>query len=142
MFDKPHPAATAATPGERKWRVDLALLKSEDFLAASLPALEPGFQFDAFLEFGYLSDYWKVPDARIFGGDPVKGRGKVEKDVQKIGRYLAGGVCRVGYVIVFEECDWEFSDTFISDAEVTHGCRVRFIRGSTPNEGATQRASA
>ncbi len=49
MFDKPHPAAT--NPGESRWRVDLALLTSDDFLAATLPSIEPGFQFDAFLEF-------------------------------------------------------------------------------------------
>lgn len=83
MFDKPHPAATAVT-GSTKWRVDLALLKTEDFLAAQLPAVEPGFQFDAFLEFAYLSDYWKVPGARVFGGDPERGREKVEKDVEKM----------------------------------------------------------
>src|SRR5438132_3664922 len=47
MFDKQHPAATASNPGERRWRVDLALVKSDDFLAATLPAIEPGFQFDA-----------------------------------------------------------------------------------------------
>lgn len=132
LFDHPHPAATAATPGERRWRVDLALLRSEDFLAADLPAVEPGFQFDAFLEFAYLSDYWKVPRARRWG-DPAKGHEKVRKDVEKIARYLARGVCRAGYVIVFEECDWEFSRTFVSDAEARHGCRVRFVRGySTP----------
>jgi len=129
IFDKPHPAATAMTPGERRRKVDLALLRSEDFLAAQLPALEVGFQFDAFLEFGYLSDYWKLPGARVFGGDPTRGQAKVEDDVQKIARHLAGGACRVGYVIVFEECNWEFAETFAADAEATHGCRVRFIRG-------------
>src|SRR5437762_1120536 len=44
LFEEPHPAATA---GANKWRVDLTLLKSVDFLDASLPATEPGFQFDA-----------------------------------------------------------------------------------------------
>lgn len=129
IFDQPHPAATAMTAGERRRRVDLAMLSSEDFLAAQLPAVEAGFQFDAFLEFGYLSDYWKVPDARVFGGDPARGRTKVEDDVQKIARHLASGACRVGYVIVFAECDWGFDDAFAADAEANHGCRVRFIRG-------------
>lgn len=129
MFDKPHPAATMMTVAQRRRRVDLVLVQTEDFLAARLPAVEPGFQFDAFLEFGYLSDYWKVPGARVFGGDPAKGRRKVEDDVEKIGLHLASGACRVGYVIVFEECDWGFAETAAADAEVNHhGCRVRFIR--------------
>jgi hypothetical protein len=55
-FDAPHPAATFMTAGERRRRIDLALLRSEDFFAAKLPATEPGFTFDAFLEFAYLSD--------------------------------------------------------------------------------------
>lgn len=128
MFDQPHPAATAMTLAQRRRRIDLVLVNTDEFLDAQLPAVEPGFQFEAFLEFGYLSDYWKVPGARVFGGDPVKGRNKVEADVEKIGVHLASGACRVGYVIVFEECDWEFAETFAADAETTHGCRVRFIR--------------
>jgi hypothetical protein len=129
MFDKPHPAATAMTKGQRQRRIDLVLVKSEDFLAAQLPAVAPGFQFEAFIEFGYLSDYWKVPGAQVFGGDPVKGREKVERDVEKVGVNLASGACRLGYVIVFEECDWGFEESFAADAEAQHdGCRVRFIR--------------
>jgi hypothetical protein len=58
MFDAPHPAATKMTEGEQRRQIDLALLRSDEFLAATLPATEPGFQFDAFLEFGYLSDSW------------------------------------------------------------------------------------
>ena len=27
------------------------------------------------------------------------------------------------------ECNWEFSETFGADAEASHSCRVRFIRG-------------
>lgn len=138
LFDHPHPAATAATPGERRWRVDLALLRSEDFLAADLPAHERGFQFDAFLEFAYLSDYWTVPRARRWG-DPAKGREKVRNDVAKIARYLAGGVCRAGYVIVFEECDWGFSPTFMSEAQAMHGRRVRFVRGLFASFADTRR---
>jgi len=132
LFDGQHPGATAATPGTRRWRVDLALLRREDFLAANLPALDFGFQFDAFLEFAYLSDYWKLKGANRWG-DPAKGREKVRKDVEKIGRYHDGGVCRVGYVIVFEECDCEFSPSFATDAELEHRCKVRFVRGYPPN---------
>lgn len=129
MFDHPHPAATA---GSNKWRVDLALLKSKDFLAARLPATEPGFQFAACLEFAYLSDFWTLPGVHPFG-QPAKGHEKVQKDVEKINRYLAGSACRTGYVVVFEECDCGFSRTFVSNAEASHGCRVRFVRGySTP----------
>ena len=40
--------------------------------------------------------------AQVFGGDPRKGRQKVEADVEKIGLHLAGGACRLGYVIIFE----------------------------------------
>jgi hypothetical protein len=129
IFDAPHPAATAMTPGERRRRIDLALLRSEDLLAAKLPATEPGFTFDAFLEFAYLSDYWQQPKARIFNRDPLGARQKVEQDIEKIAANLAAGACRLGYVIVFEECDHEFSTTFAADAEAKNGCRVRFIRG-------------
>ena len=133
MFDAPDPAATMMTPAQRRRRVDLALVRVEDFISAELPALGPGFHFDAFLEFGYLSDYWKVELARIFGGDPSKGRQKVKDDVEKIGIHLAAGACRLGYVIVFEECDWEFADQFACEVEGKHhGCRVRFIRNYEP----------
>jgi hypothetical protein len=107
----------------------LALLRSEDFLAARLPATEPGFTFEAFLEFAYLSDYWQQPKARIFNRDPLGAREKVEQDIEKIGAHLAASACRVGYVIFFEECDHEFPATFVANAEAKNGCRVRLIRG-------------
>lgn len=125
LFAEPHPAASA---GAKRWRVDLALLRSEDFVAAHLPATEPGFRFDACLEFAYLTDYWTLPGANPWGA-PADGRAKVAKDVEKVGRYLAGSVCRTGYVVVFEECDWGFPPTFVAEAETNHGCRVRFVRG-------------
>ena len=126
LFESPHPAA-AGGPSKR-WCVDLALLKSEDFLAAHLPAKEPGFQFDAFLEFAYLSDFFTIPGVQRYG-EPEKSRQKVSDDVQKIAIYLRSGVCRTGYVIVFEECNCRFPDTFVADAEGQYGCRVRFVRG-------------
>lgn len=129
IFDAPHPAATVMTPGQRRRRVDLALLRREEFLAAKLPASEPGFAFDAFMEFAYLSDYWQEPKARIFNRDPIGSREKVEKDIEKIGTHLAAGACRTGYVIVFEECDHGFAKTMAVDTEARMGCRVRFIRG-------------
>jgi hypothetical protein len=105
------------------------LMRSDDFLAATLPATEPGFTFDAFLEFAYLSDYWQQPKARVFNRDPLGARKKVEQDIKKIAAHLAAGACRLGYVIVFEECDHDFSKTFPPDTEAKFGCRVRFIRG-------------
>ena len=135
MFDQPHPAATAMTTAQRRRRIDLVLVKTEDFLAARLPATEPGFQFEAFIEFGYLSDYWRLRGARIFGGDPIRGREKVEADVAKIGINLTSGACRLGYVVVFEECDWGFEETFAANAEADHhGCRVRFIRNHAADD--------
>jgi hypothetical protein len=125
LFSGNHPAATA---GASRWRVDLAILESERFRTADLPATEPGFQFDAFCEFAYLPDFWKQPTARNWGA-PKTGHAKVQKDIEKIERYLASGVSRTGYVVVFEECDWEFPATFVSDAKTNHGCKVRFIRG-------------
>lgn len=129
MFDAPHPAATVMGEHAARRRVDIVLVREEDFLSTALPAVEPGFQFDAFLEFGYLSDYWKVPGARIYGRDPARGPKKVTDDVEKINRHLNVGACRLGYVIVFEECDWGFEKDFAAQAEAEHGCRVRFIRG-------------
>lgn len=128
IFEEPHPAATAMTPAQRRRRLDLVLVKTEDFLATELPITSPGFQFDAVLEFGYFSDYWTVSGARIFGGDPARGRSKVDDDVEKVGLHLSTGACRLGYVIVFEECDWGFEESYAAGAEAKNGCRVRFIR--------------
>lgn len=44
-------------------------------------------------------------------------------------RHLTSGACRLGYVIVFTECDWGFTESFAAEADAKHGCRVRFIRG-------------
>jgi hypothetical protein len=128
LFDASHPAATAGLVKGKRWCVDLALLKCEDFLAARLPATEPGFQFDACLESAYLPDFFTLPGVRRYG-EPQKGQRKVSEDVEKIGRYLRNAVCRAGYVVVFEECDWQFPKEFVTDAEADHGCRVRFVRG-------------
>jgi hypothetical protein len=44
--------------------------------------------------------------------------------------HLETGACRVGCVIVFEECDYGFEEAFAAEAEANHhGCRVRFIKG-------------
>ena len=131
IFEDPHPAATAMTPAQRRRRIDLILVKTDDFLAAELPITAPGFQFNAILEFGHLSDYWQVPGARIFGGDPARGREKVDADVAKVGLHLSTSACRLGYVIVFEECDWGFEESYAAEAAAKHGCRVRFIRGDS-----------
>lgn len=128
LFDGSHPAANAMTPAERRHRLDLVLVKNGALTKAKLPALVPGFQFDAALEVAYLPDDWTQPRARA-SGDPAKGRARVEVDVEHVGRQLAGGACRVGYVIVFEECDWGFPASFAPDAEAATGCRVRFVRG-------------
>ena len=127
MFEEPHPAATVMTPAQQRRRVDLALVSIEDLSTADLPADDPRFQLDAFLEFAYLSDFWTVPGASKYGA-PKKGRVKVEEDVAKINLHLETGACRVGYVIVFEECDWGFDEDFAATAETTAGCRVRFIK--------------
>jgi len=62
-------------------------------------------------------------------GEPLRGREKVDEDVAKIDRHLQAGACRLGYVIVFEECAFGFTDGFVARTEAMHGCRVRFIRG-------------
>lgn len=80
------------------------------------------------MEFGYLSDYYRVPGGSTYN-EPKKFHQKVSDDVKKISGYLDKGVCRIGYVIVFEDCDSEFPSTFVPDAKSQHGCRVRFIRG-------------
>jgi hypothetical protein len=135
LFDNEHPAATArkeAALGEKRWRVDLALRDTEEFRNAPLPIeTEPGFQFDAFLEFKYLKNYWTLPKARSFG-DPEEGRANVQRDVEKIARYLDRyHACRAGYMIVFEECDWGFTPESIKEMERS-GCRVRFVRSYSP----------
>ena len=89
---------------------------------------KPSFQFDAFLEFGYLSDYWTLQKARNFG-EPARGHKKVKEDVAKVAANVTGEACRLGYVIVFAECDYGFDGTFMADTEAPSGCRVRFIRG-------------
>jgi hypothetical protein len=123
LFAAPHEAATA---GAAKWRVDLALLRSEDFLAAQLPATGPGFSFDACLEFAYLPDFWTLPDAAKFG-EPEKGHAKVQQDVEKIARYLNGGVS-AGSV------------TQLSSRSPTRRSRQR--SNQTPNPWAARSASS
>jgi hypothetical protein len=108
--------------------VDLALLRSEDFLASELPALRPGFRFDAFLEFAYLGDSWTVPQS-VKWGEPGKGRQRVVRDVEKCKRYLEKDACDSAYAIVFEECDFGFPKDFTEKAEASSGCKVRFVRG-------------
>ncbi len=133
IFDAPHPAATAMTKGGLRRRVDLVLTDPDGLARAELPAVtEDGFRFEAFLEFGYLTDYWEQPKARVFNRDPIGGREKVAADVEKIARHLEARACRLGYVIVFEECDYGFESEFAAQAEAKHGCRVRFIRGWSP----------
>jgi hypothetical protein len=70
----------------------------------------------------------QVADARAWD-DEAKTQLKVARDVEKIDRQLAAGACRLGYVIVFEECDWGFEADYAAQAAAAHGCRVRFIRG-------------
>lgn len=131
IFDEPHPAATAVSKAHR--RVDLVLLDPERFAQAELPATTAdGFQFDAFLEFGFLGDWWQEPKAVTWNDPRVVGQKKVADDVDKIDRHLKARACRLGYVLVFEECDHGFEDTFVAKAEAEHGCRVRFIRTWTP----------
>lgn len=125
LFDGAHPAATREA---RRWRVDLALLRSEDFLTATLPAEEPGFRFDAFLEFAYLGDSW-AQEGSVAWSEPEKSRAKVGADVEKVAGYLAKSACEAGYVIVFEECDYGFPVDFAAEVEARTGCRVRFVRG-------------
>lgn len=125
LFDDPHPGASA---GGSRWRVDLALIGSEYFLAAELPARVPGFQFDAFLEFSYIPDSWAMLGATPWG-EPAKSRVKVEADIRKIARYMKSGVCRLGYAIVFEEAESGFPPGFAAEVEAETGCRLRFIRG-------------
>ena len=58
--------------------------------------------------------------------------------MQKIGPHLGAGACSVGYVVVFEDADSGFAESFAEDACTNHhGCRVRFIRIATrdPTEG-------
>jgi len=128
LFDGSHPAARAGLVGKKRWCADLGLVKTEDFLKAELPAkLAGGFQFDAFLEFAYLSDFFTLPSVHPYG-HPAKYRQKVSDDVAKIASYLATSVCRSGYVVVFAECDCEFPSGFQADAEKKR-CQVRFVRG-------------
>jgi hypothetical protein len=131
IFDKPHPAATAVSKAHR--RVDLVLVDPARFAQAELPATTAdGFRFDTFLEFGFLGDWWQEPKAVTWNDPRIEGQKKVAADVDKIDRHLAAKACRLGYVIVFEECDHGFEEDFAARAETAHGCRVRFIRTWTP----------
>ena len=66
IFDQPHPAATVTSNAQR--RVDLVLVDPDKFADAELPSTTvDGFKFDAFLEFGFLGDYWQQPMADTWG---------------------------------------------------------------------------
>jgi hypothetical protein len=127
LFGEPHPAASAET----RWSVDLAVIEQDSFRTAKLPATSGDFQFDAFIEFKYLNGTWVEPNA-VAWGEPKKGRTAVLTDVAKIGRYLDAGICRTGYVVIFESCDSGFEPGFAKNSETQNGCRVRFVRSYEP----------
>jgi hypothetical protein len=86
-------ASSGGYAGANKWRVDLARLKTDDVLRAHLPAMSPA---SSSMPAGV-----RLPElttgrcrVRIRRGAPAKGRAKVENDVAKIARNLAGGVCQ------------------------------------------------
>ncbi len=126
MFSPPHPAASGVDP---RWRVDLALVRQDDLLAARFPTSDASVRFEAFFEFAYLGDYWTLPGADPYGA-PKSGRKKVEADIEKVSRrYVMSGVSRLGYVVVFEECDWGFPVDFGAQMEAQHpGSLIRFVR--------------
>jgi hypothetical protein len=122
LFAAPHPAMVDRV----RWRTDLAVVRRDDLMAAQLPDSSGAFAFDAFLEFKLASNHWK------FGppyGDPARTRSAVEEDIAKVSAYVERGLCRVAYVVVFEECDHEFPPGFEAAAEATPGIRVRRLRG-------------
>jgi hypothetical protein len=66
LFKDTHRASKADL--SKKWSVDLALVRSEVFRMAKLPAETiEDFQFDACLEFAYLSDFYTLPGAHPYG---------------------------------------------------------------------------
>jgi hypothetical protein len=122
LFAPPHVASTALN----RWRADLALHKWEELLEAPLPARDDSFRFDAFLEFKIAGNHWQFGPSY---GDPLKTRRSVIADVEKVASYLDHALCRLSYVVVFEECDFGFPVDFERDLEAAYpGCRVRILR--------------
>jgi hypothetical protein len=88
IFDSSHRAGRKMSESGALRRVDLALVKPEEMLHAAFPASDPGFQFDAFMEFGQLTSYWTVPGAKCYG---VKNKAhkKVKADIEEISAQVA-----------------------------------------------------
>ena len=122
LFAAPHPLMA----DKGRWKVDLALVEREALLTAVLPDKASTFAFDACLEFKLASNHWKFGPSY---GDPLRTRAAVKADVEKVASYRWKGLCRLGYVVVFEEMDHEFPVDFESEMEREHDVRVRILRG-------------
>jgi hypothetical protein len=118
MYARSHPAFSEPN----RWRVDLAVVSRDELCAAGPPLTEDSFRFDAFYEFALASSYWLHGQAF---GEPRRTKAKVAADVAKVQRYVDLGLCYHGYVVVFEECDFEFEDQAVRHEDVT----VRVLHG-------------
>ncbi len=56
LFELPHEGGISD-----RWCADLTLVKEQDLQRAQLPAKPKEFQFDACVEFAYLSDFYMLP---------------------------------------------------------------------------------
>lgn len=115
-------------PGaHEKWRADLAVVDRDSLAASPVPDGAGKLVFDAFIEFAFASSHWKYGP---LWGDPDKKRAKVAADIEKVSRYVKYGLCHLGYVVVVEECDYGFEESFVGRAEQAHpGVLVRIVRG-------------
>lgn len=123
LYATPHPAVDV----KPTWRVDLAITDRDALLAAQPPFADARFRFDAFFEFALAGNFWHHGASY---GHPKKLRDKVQADVEKVARYAQFGLCRLAYVIVFEECNHEFPGKYAETVASTHpGVEVRILRG-------------
>jgi hypothetical protein len=119
MYDTPH--------GAKPKRIDLAIMRRDRLAAATLPAAAGALPLDAVFEFALASNYWRhgIGSRRAL-------RDKVDTDVAKVAEYLRSGLATRGYVVIVEEADHGFPDTYAEHAGAASGVEVVLLQQWQP----------
>jgi len=111
------------TAGAKPKRIDLAIAPRDRLAAAPMPAARGAFPLDAVFELALASSFWQHGAGWL---KPVLA--KVDADVAKVGEYLHAGLATRGYVLVVEECDHGFPDSYVTEQRDHTGVKVLLLQ--------------